>query len=1007
MATNNTFEAFLIAHKIKKGDASIVTNTRIGIKDEAKAKALKIYGGSYHIPDDEWSDFMRRYYKHVFVDKKVEYLTEKQLIGNGPILVDVDFRYAATVKTRQHTEAHIQDLAHCYLEELSEMLNILPGSVIDVFVLEKDAVNTTDKTATKDGIHLLIGISLHKGLQVILRDRILNKIHSLWSDLPITNTWEDVLDEGVTKGQCGWQMYGSRKPEYEAYKLTGYYLATYVDEHTGWRMNTVNKNVQTFLGNLQEDIVKLSARYTGYPEFEAHEELEPEFDAALASLGSKGKPGANKRQHGAGASAAAATGGAGGGAANPRPRALLEGITENTSEQILHGLTEDLLEQRIDETFSHIAPCDYHYKETHAYVNTLPVAYYGPGSHNKRLRVCWALKNMSISGLNKGKSFINMFLVYLQMCSQREDFDWTDTHVGKGGKGPWKYLQEWNDQKYRAISDESISFRSIMYWSKLDAPEKYKAIKTSSTEYFVSETLKHDVVTEYDMACVLHSMYKGNFVCVSIKNDFWYQYFEHRWEPADTANDLRSAISKELWQVYHVKSESLMAELSATPNESTEELSKLRDSLKKLQAVMMFLKKTVSKNNVMREARELFYDKDFLQKIDQNVYLMGFENCVVDFKNKMHRPGQPDDYLSMTTKIPYIEYDEDRDAFTLAEINLFLNQLFPNPSLRAYMLEHLAGALIGANKNQTFSIYKGSGRNGKSKLMDLMTICMGQYKGTVPITLITQKRTSIGSTSSEVAQLKGVRLAIMQEPSKGDKINEGIMKEITGGDPIQARALFKDTITFVPQFTLAVCTNTDFEDLNNDDGTWRRIKEINFEAKFLDRPYEDAKFPAKDYKYQFPVDYDINEKFSRWAPVFMSLLVKVAYTTQGVVKDCAEVVRASEKLRKRQDYMTRFYDACIRPKENGLLMKQDVTAQLKLWMDLEIGSGGAKGKMTNQEIFAFMDSKCGDYKPITCQKPGEKKKIVTCWFGYEVIDPNQEVLVDGAEEGEMDAEEYE
>ena len=83
------------------------------------------------------------------------------------------------------------------------------------------------------------------------------------------------------------------------------------------------------------------------------------------------------------------------------------------------------------------------------------------------------------------------------------------------------------------------------------------------------------------------------------------------------------------------------------------------------------------------------------------------------------------------------------------------------------------------------------------------------YKATVPITLVTQKRTNIGSTSSEIVQLMGVRYAVMQEPCKGEKINEGIMKEITGGDPIQGRALFREAVTFIPQFKLAVvCTNT-------------------------------------------------------------------------------------------------------------------------------------------------------------------------------------------------------
>mgnify|MGYP003863284531 CR=1 FL=1 len=114
-----------------------------------------------------------------------------------------------------------------------------------------------------------------------------------------------------------------------------------------------------------------------------------------------------------------------------------------------------------------------------------------------------------------------------------------------------------------------------------------------------------------------------------------------------------------------------------------------------------------------------------------------------------------------------------------------------------------------------------------------MTKALGEYKATVPITLITQKRNSIGSTSSEIVQLKGARYAVMQEPSKGDKINEGIMKEITGGDPIQGRALFKDTITFVPEFKLVVCTNTLFDIKSNDDGTWRRIRVCDLSITLL------------------------------------------------------------------------------------------------------------------------------------------------------------------------------
>ena len=73
----------------------------------------------------------------------------------------------------------------------------------------------------------------------------------------------------------------------------------------------------------------------------------------------------------------------------------------------------------------------------------------------------------------------------------------------------------------------------------------------------------------------------------------------------------------------------------------------------------------------------------------------------------------------------------------------------------------------------------------------------------------------------------------MQEPWKGEKINEGIMKEITGGDPLQCRALFKESITFIPQFTLVVCTNHLFDINTDDDGTWRRIRVCDYVSKFV------------------------------------------------------------------------------------------------------------------------------------------------------------------------------
>jgi len=284
-----------------------------------------------------------------------------------------------------------------------------------------------------------------------------------------------------------------------------------------------------------------------------------------------------------------------------------------------------------------------------------------------------------------------------------------------------------------------------------------------------------------------------------------------------------------------------------------------------------------------------------------------------------------------------------------------MSQLFPVDELREYMWEHLASCLVGTCDNQTFTIYTGDGRNGKSKLVDLMGKLLGEYKATVPITLVTQKRNSIGSTSSEIVQLMGVRLAVMQEPSKGVKLNEGIMKEITAGDPLQGRALFRDTVTFAPQFKLVVCTNVLFDIDSNDDGTWRRIRKVDYMAKFLEKPFEDEKFPQSEYPYQYKIDKKLDEKFNSWGPVMLAILVEKAFECQGIVQDCQIVMASSDGYRDSQDYLAEFVKENIEVKPGGRVKKMELMTHFSDWYKSNYGRGAPKGR----EIYNFMDKKFG------------------------------------------------
>jgi len=381
-----------------------------------------------------------------------------------------------------------------------------------------------------------------------------------------------------------------------------------------------------------------------------------------------------------------------------------------------------------------------------------------------------------------------LFLSWIKLRSKASDFDFSDI--------PNKY-SEWKKFHRTNQSNVCVTKRSIMYWLRKENPDKYEEIKKQTIDYYIEKAL--ETSTEYDLAEVLKQMFKDKYVCVSYKKQTWYVFKNHRWV-LDEGLSLRERISKDMYDLFSIKCDQVGVELGEY-NDDDARKDYLKKKVKIISEIKIKLKRTNDKNNIMREAAEIFYDCDFIKNMDTNKNLLCFNNGVVDFKNKIFREGYPEDYITMTTKISYIQYEDNYkndEEFkrTVNEIEVFMNKLFPIPDLHRYMRDHLASCLIVTNKNQTFNVYHGSGSNGKSIIADLMSVTLGEYKGTVPITLVTDVRGKIGGTSDEVLKLKGVRYAVMQEPSKGVKFNEGIMKELTGGDPIQARALYCESEIF-------------------------------------------------------------------------------------------------------------------------------------------------------------------------------------------------------------------
>ena len=914
----------LRASKAEKGGE--YTHTRIGDKEE------NIYAGTFNIPDDENIAFQKSYYQAVFAKREKEYLTEKQLIENGPIMIDLDLRYPTTIKEKQHTSEHVLDFVMLYLEKCRGIVDLNDDANIDVFIMEKKNVNCLPEK-TKDGIHIIIGMSMHKAIQVIMRNKVLEELPDIWDDLPITNTWDEVFDEGVTKGHVNWQVYGSSKPKHGTYLIKKHYTICY--DGSDW--SPEENDIEQF--NTEKMFPKLSARYTGYPNFPHSDDISKEFETACQMLGKKN---AGKKKY----------------------RLTMKKLSGKIPLNAIKS--EEVLDQLIDEMVDSISSTDYIIQETHEYAMTLPESYYGPGSYNKWIRVGWALSATSDK----------LFLTWLKFSCR--DIC-RDTLKGSNGKFDWHNVAELYEIWCSFQGDDSrcdgLTHRSVMYWSKISAPENYKLVYEKTIDYFVNESVR--TTTEFDLAQVLYQMYKDRFICVSIKHNCWYEYKNNRWREIDQGTSLRMLISTKMWRIYFNLTRREADKLDQ--QEDQDHTNNDQKRVHKYAEICEYLKKTIWKNNIMREARELFYDQNFIEKLDQNPYLLCFNNCVVDFETGEHRKGQPDDNISKCTNIDYVPIDRGIHGKTMDEVSEFISQLFPDEELRTYMWEHLASCLVGTNENQTFNIYTGSGRNGKSKLVELMGKCMGEYQGTVPITLITQKRNNIGSTSSEVVQLMGTRYAVMQEPSKGDRINEGIMKEITGGDPIQGRALFKDTVTFIPQFKLAVCTNTLFDITSNDDGTWRRIRKVDYKSVFIERPYEDEeRYPRDLYPYQFPVDKNIIKKFDAWAPVFMSMLVELAKKTRGNVEDCRMVMAASDQYREGQDYLAEFSRDKIQRTKGKRIRKTELREHFREWYVANYGRNVPK----QRELDDYM---CKLFGPC---RTGQGKN--NGWQNVSIIDDNAE-----------------
>jgi phage/plasmid-associated DNA primase len=178
-----------------------------------------------------------------------------------------------------------------------------------------------------------------------------------------------------------------------------------------------------------------------------------------------------------------------------------------------------------------------------------------------------------------------------------------------------------------------------------------------------------------DIARYVYEKYKHEFKCSSITNEVWYHYKNHRWVPNERGYSLKKLIRTEVVCDYIEYSKDCMNKSEEI--EECDEKDTWKSHSKTASELVSKLKTVSYRNNLFTECMELFYDEKFEDMLDSNNNLLHFNNGVYDLDKNEFREGYPEDNISLSTSINFIEQPDMEDQEKLSQVEDFFNKIFP------------------------------------------------------------------------------------------------------------------------------------------------------------------------------------------------------------------------------------------------------------------------------------------------------------------------------------------
>lgn len=254
----------------------------------------------------------------------------------------------------------------------------------------------------------------------------------------------------------------------------------------------------------------------------------------------------------------------------------------------------------------------------------------------------------------------------------------------------------------------------------------------------------------------------------------------------------------------------------------------------------------------------------------------------------------PHDPADLITKVCNVVYDPDAEA---PDYDAFLSRVMPDADDRRFLHQWAGLSSTGDVSYHKMAFFYGKGRNGKSTWVDTIAWILGDYSATIKFdSFLEQANKRKGSDATpDIAQLPGVRFLRASEPEKGAKLAEALIKEMTGGEEIQARHLNKGFFSFLPSFKLTASGNYRPKVTGTDDGIWGRLRLILWGVRIPDKDI-DRELPAKLKKQGSGI---LNHMLAGLIDLKMNGLI-----------ESANIKEATRKYREASDQLGRFLSDC-------------------------------------------------------------------------------------------------